>query len=173
VESETLYTHELQTCPALPEYAPRPIFYILQRLRYLKQQLVFSTFCVDCSNPASRKKACAKGFKGLLLALWVGPVLSSKQEESWERTKELCLLQLWNHWHYFGHIWLWVTYLLDNPNTKCCQQRVVTSLMSQWQALSGQYPLQQNMGAAHSIAMFHYIVIKNDEMVFNLFASSD
>lgn len=45
--------------------------------------------------------------------------------------------------------------------------------MSQWQALSGQYPLQQNMGAAHSIAMFHYIVIKNDEMVFNLFASSD
>jgi hypothetical protein len=45
--------------------------------------------------------------------------------------------------------------------------------MSQWQALSGQYPLQQNMGAAHSIAMFHYIVIKNDATVFNLFASSD
>lgn len=97
-----------------------------------------------------------KGSKVCFWHLWVGPVLSSKQEESWERTKELCLLQLCNHWHCFGHIWLWVTYSLDNnPNTKCCQQqRVVTSLMSQWQALSGQYPLQQNMGAAHSIAMF-------------------
>jgi hypothetical protein len=75
----------------------------------------------------------------------------------------------------FGHICLWVTYLLDNPNTKCCQQRVVTSLMSQMTGLvwAKQYPLQQNMGAAHSIAMFHYIVTRNDGTLFNLFASSD
>jgi hypothetical protein len=46
--------------------------------------------------------------------------------------------------------------------------------MSQWQALSGQYPLQQNMGAAHSIAIFLHVVIKNDGTVFNLFnLSSD
>ncbi len=97
-----------------------------------------------------RVQRFASGTSGLVLCF-----LQSKKKVG-KGQKELCLLQLCNHWHCFGHIWLWVTYSLDNnPNTKCCQQqRVVTSLMSQWQALSGQIPTPTK----HGCCTFHCYV---------------
>ncbi len=116
-----------------------------------------------------RVQRFASGTSGLVLCF-----LQSKKK-SWERTKELCLLQLCNHWHCFwthlivGHLFTW-----QQPKHK-----VLPTTKKLW------HPWCHNdrpcLGNTHSnktwvlhipLLCFHYIVIQNDGTVFNLFASS-
>ncbi len=106
-----------------------------------------------------------KGSKVCFWHLWVGPVLSSKQEESWERTKRIVsttavqsLTLFWTHL-IVGHLFTWQQPKHKVlPTTKSCDILDVTMTGLVWANTHSNKTWVLHI----PLLCFHYIVIQND-----------